>query len=232
MKSLFWNIRGIGNPGTRVVLKKLCDAHHPDFLFIAEPWIALYQIPESYWINLNLKSFSVNDRGTQLHNLWGLCSLTISPTVLATSSQHISFSFDCDGMTLFSSAVYASTSYRGPRSLWSDLSTLQYNHTGPWSLIGDFNAVTGSHEMRGSGMPLPISCEEFKLWSESCGLHHLSIRGAEFTWSNGRRGRHHTEKRLDRSLCNDSCLDYWHSAACCTLIRSKSDHYPLLLVSK
>lgn len=86
--------------------------------------------------------------------------------------------------------------------------------------------------MRGSALPLQRSCEEFKPWSDSCGLSHLPTRGSEFSWSNGRRGRKHTEKRLDRSLCNDSWLDYWHNTAYCSLVRSKSDHHPLLLVSK
>lgn len=37
------------------------------------------------------------------------------------------------------------------------------------------------------------------------------------------------EKRLDRSICNDAWLNFWDCSACCTLIRSRSDHYPLLL---
>lgn len=35
--------------------------------------------------------------------------------------------------------------------------------------------------------------------------------------------------RLDRSICNDECLAYWNSISCCTLTRSHSDHFPLLM---
>jgi hypothetical protein len=44
--------------------------------------------------------------------------------------------------------------------------------------------------------------EEFKTWFDDFNLLHLPIRGAEFTWANGRRGTNYTEKRLDRALAN------------------------------
>lgn len=37
------------------------------------------------------------------------------------------------------------------------------------------------------------------------------------------------KKRLDRSICNDAWINFWSSISCCTLTKSKSDHYPLLL---
>lgn len=79
---------------------------------------------------------------------------------------------------------------------------LQLSNHGPWYYIGDFNAIIGSHEMRGSHLPFQASCAEFKQWSDSCNLIHLETVGAQYTWSNGRKVMHHTEKILDRSLCN------------------------------
>ncbi|KAG4974908.1 hypothetical protein JHK82_031796 [Glycine max] len=38
MKILFWNIRGLANPKTKIVLKNLCLSNKPDFLFVSEPW--------------------------------------------------------------------------------------------------------------------------------------------------------------------------------------------------
>ncbi|XP_019432538.1 PREDICTED: uncharacterized protein LOC109339538 [Lupinus angustifolius] len=71
------------------------------------------------------------------------------------------------------------------------------------------------------------------LWEDiiKTNLVHLVSRGAEFTWSNRRRGSALTEKRLDRSLCNDDWLSNWNSVYCCTLPRISSDHHPLLLCS-
>lgn len=39
----------------------------------------------------------------------------------------------------------------------------------------------------------------------------------------------HTEKRMDKSICNLAWLDYCNSSVCNTLVRSQSDHFPLLL---
>ncbi|XP_019435167.1 PREDICTED: uncharacterized protein LOC109341679 [Lupinus angustifolius] len=69
------------------------------------------------------------------------------------------------------------------------------------------------------------------MFSEIGSLHHLPTRSAEFTWSNRRRGVAHTEKRLDRTICNDSWLSAWQHTSCFTLPRSASDHHPLMLCS-
>lgn len=39
----------------------------------------------------------------------------------------------------------------------------------------------------------------------------------------------HTEIRLDRAICNDEWLSYWSSSVCYTLVKSKSDQYPIML---
>lgn len=160
--------RGIGNLPTRLVLKKLCTLHRPDFLFIAEPWIHLDQLPSNFSCQMNLKSLTDNNRGQLLPNLWGLCNVNISPTVISCSDQQISLSVIWEGRNSFLATVYALTSYLIRRSLWSKLENLQNATSGPWCYIGDFNAILGSHEMRGSSLPLKVSCEEFKDWSDKC----------------------------------------------------------------
>lgn len=42
-------------------------------------------------------------------------------------------------------------------------------------------------------------------------------------------GRALTEKRLDSVVCNDDWLSFWDTSSCCTLSRSRFDHFPLLL---
>lgn len=83
--------------------------------------------------------------------------------------------------------------------------------------------------MRGSSLPSRISCEEFRVWSDSCNFTHLITRGAELTWYNSKKSRAHTEKRLDRIICNDDWLDFWISSSCCTLTRNQPDHFPMQL---
>jgi hypothetical protein len=71
--------------------------------------------------------------------------------------------------------------------------------------------------------------EEFNHWSNNNNLIHLPTLGAEFTWENIRGGLRHTERKLDRAVCNQSWLDVYHSLSVSTLTKHRSDHYPLLL---
>ena len=72
----------------------------------------------------------------------------------------------------------------------------------------------------------------FQDWTDAHNLLHLPTRGAHYTWSNGRRGRRHTQRRLDRSICNQEWLDLCGTTSCSAIIKNRSDHYPLLLEFK
>ncbi|CAK8576869.1 unnamed protein product [Lathyrus sativus] len=72
----------------------------------------------------------------------------------------------------------------------------------PWSFIGDFNTILGAHEYDGSFRPVRGPMEEFADWTDYNHLVHMPIVGVKFTWANGREGRRHTRKRLDRVICN------------------------------
>ncbi|XP_019432112.1 PREDICTED: uncharacterized protein LOC109339158 [Lupinus angustifolius] len=184
-----------------------------------------------FWSALNLKLFTVNDRGSLLPNIWGLCHVGLNPNIISNTSHQISISLILDNQQVFICDVYAHTNYLMRRSLWADILSLISVNQGPWCCIGDFNFVMGANECKGAYLPNRTACEDFKRFSDVGNLHHILTRGAEFTWSNRRRGLAHTEKRLDRSICNDSWLSIWHQTYCYTLPRSASDHHPLMFCS-
>jgi hypothetical protein len=125
--------------------------------------------------------------------------------------------------------VYASTNHVKRRELWHNLSLVQSPHLLPWCFIGDFNSILGSHEHRGNHIPANTPMADFHQWSDSNNYIHLPTRGMNYTWSNGRRGLNHTEKRLDRSICTLDFIDTCTSISCSTLTKTRSDHFPLLL---
>ncbi|WJX18847.1 hypothetical protein P8452_08606 [Trifolium repens] len=185
-------------------------------------------MPRRWLLNLNLKLFAMNSRNNLLPNIWCICKSHLDPVILDSDSQQVSFSIKVNDKTVAFSVVYASTNYITRRQLWNKLNDLQTLHNLPWSFIGDFNAIIGAHEHRGSFNPARLPMTEFQNWAESFNLVHLPTRGAEFTWSNGRRSGRCTERRLDRVLCNNLFLDLCNSIYVSTLIKHKSDHYPLL----
>jgi hypothetical protein len=219
----------MANSPTRLALKALISHYKPDIVVLSEPWMDFVDLPRRWLVNLNLKLFAMNTRHNSLPNIWCLCRLDLFPTVLATHAQHVTFSVNINDKPVALSAIYASTNYLTRRNLWESLNNLQSQHVMPWCFIGDFNVILGAHEHRGRFSPAKLPMEEFQSWTDSFNLLHLPTRGAVYTWNNGRGGNRHTEKRLDRVVCNQSWLDFCNISSVSTLTKHKSDHYPLLL---
>lgn len=229
MKCIYWNVRGLANNPSRLALKNLITQYHPDFIFISEPWMDFVNFPRRWLVNLNLKLFAVNSRNNLSPNLWCICKTHLNPHLLAIDSQHITFSITENNHTFALSVIYASTKYIIRRQLWKSLNLLQAQLALPWCFIGDFNSIIGAHEHRGRCSPARLPMEEFQIWSDSNNLFHIPTRGAAYTWSNGRDGNRHTKRRLDMAICNQAWMDFFTSTSVTTLIKHKSDHYPLLL---
>jgi exonuclease III len=228
MKILYWNIRGVANSPSRLALKRLVSNNNPDFVFIAEPWMNFSDLPRGWLARMGLKMFCLNDRGQRQSNLWCLCKDNVNPNIISVNDQQVSFSYSDNNKSFYLAAIYASTDYAKRRDLLNCLSNLQQQFRHPWCFIGDFNTILGAHEHKGNIIPARVPIEDFQNWTNSNNLLHLSTSGALFTWSNGRGGSRHTERRLDRTICNQDWVDACNSMNCSTLVRNKSDHYPLL----
>ncbi|XP_026439686.1 uncharacterized protein LOC113338489 [Papaver somniferum] len=166
---------------------------------------------------------TVNDRGAQQSNLRRLCASHINVSVVSNSMQMISCEARLGDMKYYIVGVYASTSYLTRRDLWLSLTDMIANLPGPWCIIGDFNAVLSAHEKCSGPPPTKASCDDFLAFSETNDLHHLDTRGASYTWTNSRKGRHHTELRLDKVICSEQWLLSWDSSLCITLARKIAD---------
>jgi len=232
MKYIFWNARGLANSPSRLALKRLILLHMPDFIFISEPWMDFNDFPRNWFTRLHFKLFAVNNRNNLLPNLWCFCNINLNPVVLGVDNQQVSFSLVENGKSFACSAVYASTNYISRRALWNSLSNLQSQFALPWSFIGDFNCILGAHEHRGRTNPARLPIQEFQAWTDVNNLIHLPTRGVEFTWSNGRGGGRHTDRRLDRVICNQEWLDMCCSMSVDALTKHKSDHFPILMEFK
>jgi hypothetical protein len=229
MKCLFWNIKGLAKSPSRLALKRLIVSNNPDFVAIAEPWMSFEDLPRFWLHNLNLKLVATNARDQRLPNLWFLCKQNLNPSLISVDDQHIALSILDNEKVFCLSVIYASTCYIKRRKLWQTLTDLQHQYHNPWCFIGDFNTIMGAHEHSGNINPTRQPIDDFQHWTDSNFLIHLATSGAYFTWSNGRRGAKHTERRLDRAICNQDWLDACSTLECSTLIKNRSDHFPLLL---
>ena len=178
MNILYWNVRGIGNSDTRLVLKIFYLFHNPILMFVAEPMINFHQVPAWYWPSIGVSKYCTNNRGPLMPNLWALWENELLASVIFVSDQCIALELSCFQSTVYIAAIYASNYYLKRRQLWADLTHHQGCFQGSWLFIGDFNAVLGVHEKRGRRPPPTLSGEDFLNWSNANILNHLPTTGS------------------------------------------------------
>ncbi|KAK3217929.1 hypothetical protein Dsin_011899 [Dipteronia sinensis] len=115
------------------------------------------------------------------------------------------------------------------RSLWQSLRDLVSLVTSSWLVVGDFNAVLGTHEYLGLCSPPRSSCEDFSSVIEDCDLIGVRSQGARFTWARGHYPRTRIERRLDRALVSEGCILCWLDISCVAIPRRFSDHCPSVI---
>jgi len=149
-----------------------------------------------------------------LPNLWCICSLQLTPTIIDIDNQQVTFNLLLNNNLVFFSSIYPSTSNLNRQNLWHKLNTLQATYNAPWTFIGNFNDIIGAHEHYGSFSPARSPINDFLSFTDSFNLIHLPTRGTFFTWNNGRSNRRHTKRRLDRTIVNQQMLDLCSSISC------------------
>jgi len=105
MKMVYWNIRGIGNPESRITHKNLFDTHKLNIIFIAEPMIPFENVPHLFKRNMNIIKFCLNNCLPRIPNLWGLWGNDLDATVIFVSDQCIALEITFQGKKVFVAAT-------------------------------------------------------------------------------------------------------------------------------
>ncbi|KAM0989503.1 hypothetical protein ACFX15_012919 [Malus domestica] len=165
---LYWNACGVANASTRRVITRMVHSHHPFMLCLLEPFVSLSSIKPSMWRALRLFPVPTNDFGSQEPNLWLLCHVDVTPTVLSVTTQQLTVSCILDSVSCTIAYVYAKTTVVARHQLWYDLAYVKsFFVNGPWAIIGDFNCVLGAYEKRGSAEVVARSPFRFqRAWFE------------------------------------------------------------------
>lgn len=132
--------------------------------------------------------FTQNLRENLLPNLWCFCLHSINPNILDIDNQQIAFSINVNNKTF----VFP---------LFMPPTVTLLEKTNGISLTSS-NPIRGAHEHSGYLSLARPSMLDFQNWLDTFDLLHLPTRGAAFTWENGRTGRRHIKRRLDRTVCN------------------------------
>ncbi|KAF9609341.1 hypothetical protein IFM89_015596 [Coptis chinensis] len=91
--------------------------------------------------------------------------------------------------------------------VWNYLRDLRNVLSGPWLILGDFNAISSLSEKEG-GNPTPSRyIDEFVSLMEDLEMADLGYHGPAFTWSNNRLGAANIRERIDRVVANVEWLN-------------------------
>ncbi|XP_070032139.1 uncharacterized protein [Nicotiana tomentosiformis] len=99
----------------------------------------------------------------------------------------------------------------------------------PWVVGGDFNVLIDEDEKIGEIPVYPPEYEDFACCANSCALFDVGYKGSPFTWWNGRPNSECIFKRPDRIFVNQHFQQLYPRIKVEHLIRTVSDHAPLLM---
>lgn len=113
---------------------------------------------------------------------------------------------------------------------WNVLRNLQSRSDLPWTVIGDFNEVCFSWEVRGNRIRVEWQMRNFREAIQDCKLTDVGFKGNSFTFSNRRKGSMETKACLDRVLATHQWRTLFPFAQVTHIACTSSDHYSLNIV--
>nr|XP_009624556.1 uncharacterized protein LOC104115591 [Nicotiana tomentosiformis] len=164
--------------------------------------------------------------------IWLFLDRVVEWELLNDTEQHVTIKvYHKDiGKHIIITFIYAKCSSLERLELWDNLYNIANDMELPWVVGGDFNVILSEEEKIG-GLPVyPSEYEDFTFCVNSSGLIDLGYEESPFTWWNGRPNAECIFKWLDRILVNLPFQNLFSSIEMEHLIRTGSDHAPLLMI--
>ncbi|XP_055835039.1 uncharacterized protein LOC129903500 [Solanum dulcamara] len=226
MNALIWNIRSVNTKEAFTRLIKMNQRHQFGFIGLMEPFQDSNKI-EEYKRRLGMEHAMANISG----KIWIFVEDIFDYHIIMDHQQHLTINLKIRGSQeeMLVTIVYAKCTQNERLDLWDSLEDLSTSVNIPWMIGGDFNAITSEEEKYG-GLPVTINeIMDFRVCIQNCGMSDLGFRGSKFTWWNGQNGEDCIFKRLDRCLGNQLLQTKYSNVDIKHLIRSGSDHAPMLI---
>ncbi|XP_061359053.1 uncharacterized protein LOC133303193 [Gastrolobium bilobum] len=198
---LAWNCRGVGKSSFPTLIKDLKFRFKVSILALFEVKVGGSRGDEIIR-KLGFPNFFRQDPVGFSGGIWLLWEGNlVDVEVLDFNHQYIHTrvihleSLNSETMTF----AYGSPRRLERKSLWSDLEAFSAGISGPWLILGDFNAILKASKKTGGKDLCYKSMEEFNQCLIDCEINDLGHKGPDYTW---KRGRLH--ERLDRMCSNEA----------------------------
>lgn len=229
-----WNDRGLLADGRlRDFYRVICE-NNLDLLCLIETKLN----PSSYTFSNTLTTTKVFHIEKSHHNFfscpgrrlfvkWNSSCLTFIPTLTTPQILHADIKL-ANGNSFSLSCVYAHNSGKKRCDLWETLWSLTASIHSPWMVCGDFNCVLYTNKKEGGNPISPSYLTDFRDYMMDSDIMNLPSSRLFFTWLNLQKCDP-IRSKLDRVLCNPSCLEVFPQS-CYKIIGSHSlDHSPLII---
>lgn len=98
--------------------------------------------------------------------------------------------------------IHCPSEWRYKEVFWQELMEAGNVVSGPWLILGDFNALSNNSEKMGGRTFTSSSRGGFYQLKVTHGLTDIGCTGNPFTWCNGRKGYQQIRERLDKGIAN------------------------------
>ncbi|CAM8953758.1 unnamed protein product [Rhodiola kirilowii] len=227
MTAICWNCRGLGGAATVRALANLVRANNPLVVGLVETKARRYRA-DRVKLEVGLQNgFIVETRG-KAGGLMLLWKESVDLRICNFSDHHIDAFIEGDDsfrVTLF----YGQPITQRRAESWELIRTLNRMMDKPWLIFGDFNEVLFGWEVKGRRIRGEWQMKKFRDVLQDCNLSDIDFRGAQFTYSNKRKGVWETKARLDRAIANEEWKRQFPKAEVSHGVSGCSDHSPLVI---
>ncbi|XP_077232581.1 uncharacterized protein LOC143869909 [Tasmannia lanceolata] len=227
MKTLSWNVNGLGSLAKRAQVKEMVNRCKPSLVCLQETKLEVIDKVTVQSIGLTGQwSFSfvgsIGLSGGILvaweESYWNVVEEWKGRFSLSVVLERVE-----DSVRVVFSGVYGPSQRVEKRLLWGELDGIRARWSHPWCLGGDFNEIRFACER----VACTRSNRNMVLFADFISKHeliNLPLSGARFTWN---RGESH--RRIDRFLVCPLWMCLTPEVIQKSLVHSVSDHCPILL---
>lgn len=230
VKLITWNVRGLNNQNSRVLIRNLLHKWRADVYCLQETKInnnieeIAKQLGSCRWMRCGYLEADGSKGGILI--MWD--SKVWSGVQIEVSQHSVTYEFKStqNSFTWYFTGVYAPHT-RGEKLLcWEELAVVRQLCDGPWVTGGDFNTNRKMEERRGCNRITNVM-SDFSKWIEDMELHDTHLNGGKYTLFRGIN--HPSAARLDRFLFCMGWDETFKNISQRLLPRITSDHCPVVL---
>lgn len=233
MKVLAWNVRGLGSPSKRSIVKEVIYDICPDIVILSETRLSSINqyVVKSLWSSISIAWASLDaiDTAEGIIIMWDALNLHVINAISGYFSVSINIKHD-DNYSWWCSGIYGPVNRHKKSAFWQELYDLNGLCFPSWLIGGDFNVYRWSHETNSSNPP-QRSMKNFNRFIENSTLLDPTMSNGLFTWSNGNGNGRAAMSRIDRFLFTNDWQVKFNEHQSRRLPRVTSDHFPILLES-